>query len=263
MSTKERKLFAVAMTATLILLAIAFAFTIPAQAASNCSIPLAHRGAQSSTIDENSIASITRMKGKGVAEIDVRLTSDGVPILMHDSGVARVTNGTGLVNDLTLAQIKALELNKSKDRVPTFRQAVNAAEQSHVRLVAELKQYPQWTPELLERVGRIATNADVRVYVGGKGRGFETTVPLYSEWVYWRPAKGIEPTPSNAAEYGADLILDHVRNWTKKLVNAAEVSGYITGVRLTNRLRASIDLGVGYILTNQPFRVVKLCKESS
>lgn len=41
--------------------------------------------------------------------INVRTTSDGVPVLMHDATVQRTTNGVGAVADLTLAQIQALD----------------------------------------------------------------------------------------------------------------------------------------------------------
>jgi glycerophosphoryl diester phosphodiesterase len=43
-----------------------------------------------------------------ILEMDVRLTSDGVPVLMHDITVDRTTNGTGPVADLTFAEIRSL-----------------------------------------------------------------------------------------------------------------------------------------------------------
>lgn len=43
------------------------------------------------------------------ADIDVRLTKDDVPVLMHDATVDRTTNGTGAVRDLTYAQISRLD----------------------------------------------------------------------------------------------------------------------------------------------------------
>lgn len=230
------------------------------RAASTCPTPLAHRGVHAGDIDENSLASIRAMKDRGAAEVDLRVTNDGALVLMHDAGVNRTTNGEGLVIDLTLAQIKDLRLEKSGDLVPTFREAVRAAERSNVRLVVELKQYQQWTDELFTRMGKIANGADVRVYVGGMGRGFLTTIPQHANWVYWRPADGIEPTPSNAAEYDANLILDRIRKWTRPLVRAAEEAGYQTGVRLTNHFAKANRLGVEYVLTNRPARLLAFCR---
>ena len=247
--------------AVLTVVVLALAATPNVQAATVCLEPLAHRGVHTGDVDENSIMSITRMKNKGAAEIDVHITKDGYPILMHDAAVNRTTTGSGLVHDLTLDQIKQLELEKSGEQVPTFREAVNAAEQANVSLVVDLKQYPQWTPELFSRVGQIASNADVRVYLGGLGK-FATTVPAYTTWVYWRP-QGIPPTPINAAEYGADLILARTVEWTRDSVTAAEAAGYVTGTRLTNGIGPSVNLGVGYMLTNRPHKVITYCQSLS
>ncbi|WP_408008279.1 glycerophosphodiester phosphodiesterase family protein [Pseudalkalibacillus sp. A8] len=74
---------------------------------------MGHRG-QWREYPENSLAAINEAieDGTEVVEIDVHLTADGVPVLMHDTTVDRTTNGTGKVSDLTLAQIKDLRLRE-------------------------------------------------------------------------------------------------------------------------------------------------------
>lgn len=42
-------------------------------------------------------------------EIDLQMTKDGKLIALHDEKVDRTTNGTGLVKDYTLEQIKQLD----------------------------------------------------------------------------------------------------------------------------------------------------------
>lgn len=44
-----------------------------------------------------------------IFEIDVRMTSDNVPVLMHDITVDRTTNGTGDVSSFTFDDIRALD----------------------------------------------------------------------------------------------------------------------------------------------------------
>jgi glycerophosphoryl diester phosphodiesterase len=39
-------------------------------------------------------------------EVDVRLSYDGVPVIIHDARVDRTTSRTGQVNDLTLKELK-------------------------------------------------------------------------------------------------------------------------------------------------------------
>src|ERR1700748_258686 len=71
----------------------------------------AHRG-EHAHHPENSIPAIQGAVDAGMdyVEIDVRTTSDGQLVLMHDPSVNRMTNGKGLIKDMTLAEIKRLDL---------------------------------------------------------------------------------------------------------------------------------------------------------
>ncbi|SDH69031.1 glycerophosphoryl diester phosphodiesterase [Alteribacillus persepolensis] len=97
----------------------------------------AHRG-QWREYPENSIAAINEAirDGAEIVEIDVRLTADGVPVLMHDDTVDRTTDGEGKVSDYTLEEIKELRLKENlggedaaltEYKVPTLREAMLAA----------------------------------------------------------------------------------------------------------------------------------------
>jgi glycerophosphoryl diester phosphodiesterase len=60
--------------------------------------------------------------GVDVLEVDIRTTKDGQLILLHDRTVDRTTNGTGPVNNYTLAKLKTLDAGYrwSPDRGQTF-----------------------------------------------------------------------------------------------------------------------------------------------
>jgi len=47
--------------------------------------------------------------GVEVLEMDLHITKDGVLVLMHDETVDRTTNGTGTIENMTLAEIKQLD----------------------------------------------------------------------------------------------------------------------------------------------------------
>lgn len=47
--------------------------------------------------------------GVPMLDFDLQLTGDGVPIVLHNTTVDRTTNGTGDVNDMTFAQVHALD----------------------------------------------------------------------------------------------------------------------------------------------------------
>lgn len=83
-------------------------------------------------------------------EIDLHMTKDGEIILMHDSAVDHTTNGTGLIRDLTLEEIKALDAGSWKDKkfagtpVPTFVELLNLLKDyPEMTLNLELKDYPK------------------------------------------------------------------------------------------------------------------------
>ncbi len=48
--------------------------------------------------------------GVDVLELDVHMTRDGHIVVMHDETVDRTTNGTGKISEMTLQEIKALEV---------------------------------------------------------------------------------------------------------------------------------------------------------
>lgn len=99
----------------------------------------AHRGsgAPGELAPENTLSAIRAAiaVGADMVEMDVRPTSDGVLVLMHDPEVDRTTLGTGRVDEMTLAEVQALEIDVGMhegdygcDRVPTFAEALALAD---------------------------------------------------------------------------------------------------------------------------------------
>jgi glycerophosphoryl diester phosphodiesterase len=99
---------------------------------------VAHRGA-SAEQPENTIAAFeaAARAGADAIEVDVRVTADGVPVVLHDPDVSITTDGAGHVHELTLEQIK--ELNPA---VPTLAEAVTAASRLGVGVDVEIKNLP-------------------------------------------------------------------------------------------------------------------------
>ncbi|MCJ2184814.1 glycerophosphodiester phosphodiesterase family protein [Novosphingobium sp. 1949] len=71
---------------------------------------------------ENSLAAVDEgvAAGTDFIEIDVRVTSDGVPYVMHDHTLDRTTTGTGPNAQLTYRQLRALRLKGDGSAVPTL-----------------------------------------------------------------------------------------------------------------------------------------------
>lgn len=116
MKTNIKKFGLCMMSAAFILQATSMEASAANEDHSNSSIyerkivNIAHRGA-SGYAPEHTIPGYQlgeQMKGDYI-EIDLQMTKDGRLIAMHDEKVDRTTNGTGLVKDLTLAEIKKLD----------------------------------------------------------------------------------------------------------------------------------------------------------
>jgi glycerophosphoryl diester phosphodiesterase len=99
---------------------------------------IGHRGG-AALAPENTLDAIRAGLGSGAdgVEIDVRLTSDGVPVLLHDPDVARTTSGRGRVGDLSSEEVRALG-------IPTLEDVLEAVPVDRL-LVVEVKGTP-WDP---------------------------------------------------------------------------------------------------------------------
>ncbi|MGC4106016.1 MAG: glycerophosphodiester phosphodiesterase family protein [Thermomicrobiales bacterium] len=98
----------------------------------------AHRGA-SKEFPENTIAAFRRAVELGVPgiELDVHLSKDGVPVVLHDETVDRTTGHTGDVTSFTVAELAAMDAGGGEG-IPTLAQVIDVVE-GKVRLNIEVK----------------------------------------------------------------------------------------------------------------------------
>ncbi|GIP16582.1 glycerophosphoryl diester phosphodiesterase [Paenibacillus montaniterrae] len=79
-------------------------------------------------------------------ELDVHLTKDGVPVVIHDPTVNRTTNGTGAVKDYTLDELLKLDAGQG-EFVPTLEEVLLLAK-DRILVDIELKQTGNAIPGL-------------------------------------------------------------------------------------------------------------------
>lgn len=110
---------------------------------------LAHRGSRNRA-PENTLAAFAAAREDGAEwiETDVKLTSDGVPILMHDDTLERTTNGHGNVADTSWAEMQNFDAGSwfspsfTATRIPTLAELLSFARATGMRLNLELKPCP-------------------------------------------------------------------------------------------------------------------------
>ncbi len=73
-------------------------------------VVLAHQGA-SGHAPSNTLESFAlgMEMGADIIETDVHMTMDGILVVSHDESIDRLTNGTGLIKDMTLAELRKFD----------------------------------------------------------------------------------------------------------------------------------------------------------
>jgi glycerophosphoryl diester phosphodiesterase len=123
---------------------------------------IAHRGA-SAYEPENTIRSFDNafQLGADFVELDVRLCRDGFLVVIHDEAVDRTTNGSGLVRDLTLSELKLLDAGKG-EKIPTLEEVLELFSELKHKFFIEVKE-PGLEEKLLENI--IGREAEERVVI--------------------------------------------------------------------------------------------------
>ena len=106
---------------------------------------IAHKGA-SGVAPENTLAAIEEALNMGVdmIAIDVQNTKDEEIIVFHDATLDRTTNGTGLVHDYTLEEIRQLDAGSwfnsrfSDQKVPTLKEVLDLVD-GRCKVLIEIK----------------------------------------------------------------------------------------------------------------------------
>ena len=112
---------------------------------------IGHRGA-AALEPENTLRALRKgLECAHFVEVDVRMTRDGVPVILHDPTVDRTTDGTGNVRDLTFDDVMKLDAGKG-ERIPTLEEVLRLLK-GNGGLVVELKETEDPGP-VLDMIGR-------------------------------------------------------------------------------------------------------------
>ena len=250
-------------------------------------IVMGHRGCAGQA-PENTLPSFERALADGAAilESDVHLTRDGVPVLLHDATVDRVSDGSGPVAELDLHEVRRLDAGYrfSPDggrshpfrgrnvRIPTVEEAL--ARFPGARFNLELKAK---APEVVERAveqitrasrealtlltaGEDATMARLRAHLEDRSLPIAQGASTADVLDFIQTARdGSAPKPGPMAlqipaEFGGRPLV------TRALVDHAHahsVQVHVWTVNDSDEMAGLLDLGVDGIITDFPARLVE------
>lgn len=157
--------------------------------------PIAHRGFhdQNKLRWENTMSAFEEAARRGYAiECDVHLSSDGVPVILHDDELKRLTGTDGRACERTAAELTAMRIGGTEDRVPTLRQMLERIA-GRTPLVIELKGVEGKDEGLVAKVAALL--ADYR----GKA-----AIMSFDHWLVRQFARSAPGIPGGLIGYGAD-----------------------------------------------------------
>jgi glycerophosphoryl diester phosphodiesterase len=183
---------------------------------------------------ENTLASFRSAIELGVdmIECDVHLSSDGHLVVIHDHTLDRTTNGTGLVAQHTLAELRALDAGGG-ERLPVLSE-VCALARGRVGLCVEIKQIPIPYPGLEERLVaclgelEMVEQTTVISFHHGAVKRLKELEPRIAVGVI-EGARPIDPVGLMRSA-GADVYSPHYGAMDPELVREVHEAGGVVGV---------------------------------
>ena len=240
----------------------------------NSVMVVGHRG-NSAEAPENTITSLNEAfaLGADMVEVDVYFSRDGIPVVIHDETVDRTTNGKGLVADLTLAQLKALDAGSwkgrkyAKERIPTFEEVLRAAKgKGPVFLDPKVEGLGRSVAELLQKLGMDEYSLVIGTWTESQA----------SDFVRYLPRAQILRTDDDTSRRAADFFeqqkargitgFELGMNWSPEFIQAAHAHGmpvYAYTINDESTMRELVTMGIDAIETDVPKVLIRLLKSMS
>ncbi|MGQ4891629.1 MAG: glycerophosphodiester phosphodiesterase [Candidatus Njordarchaeia archaeon] len=116
---------------------------------------IGHRGAFSEA-PENTMLSFEKAVelGADMIEFDVRMCKSGEIVVIHDAEVDRTSDGSGLVREMTLEELKQLDFGEG-EKIPTLEEVLKFAK-NKIALNIELKE-----PDIVDKVVALVESYDM------------------------------------------------------------------------------------------------------
>lgn len=229
----------------------------------NARLVVGHRGA-SGEFPENTMTAFEQAiaQGADAIELDVRMSADGVPVVIHDATVDRTTNASGPVGAMTAAQLRALNVGAG-EAIPPLRDVF--ARFGGVPMIIEVKEVSAARPvmQLLELFGM-----EQRVLLGSfehaalslfRVRGVPTSASRRETARRWMATRiGLAPRRHVYQAFTIPEWHGRVRVVDRRFVRAARPRGLPIHVWTVNDPRDAArlwKLGVNGVITNYPDKI--------
>ncbi|MBE6567303.1 MAG: hypothetical protein E7657_01450 [Ruminococcaceae bacterium] len=232
----------------------------------------AHRGF-SSILPENSLAAFAAAVAMGAEEIELDLwfTKDGVPVVLHDPTLDRVSNGEGNVWDYTLDELKRLDFGGKTEALagvtlPTFEEVLKKLS-SHVIMNIHLKTQGE-KPEYLSTVASLIRKYDCEKYVYFMSGDEEILARLQRDFPHIPRCAGGGNAPleivDRALRFACKKVQLFAPHFNGEMIKKAHENNIICNVFFADdpvEAEKYLDMGIDTILTNDYHRIAEVVKK--
>ncbi len=234
----------------------------PLKKANNCQVEIvAHRG-DSFRFPENTMAAFRGAADAGAdyAELDVRQTSDGVLVVMHDSNLLRTVGVDREICDVTYNELRSLKVKKAgglwsiQETIPTLQEVLQFLKGNSLMLKIELKPCREdgYEREVVNLI--LEANMQTRCLIASSDCGILQRVKSYAPEI--RTAYvGCDFKSSILRLQSADVISLNANCVDANVVQLSHSAGkpiYVWTINTKQMLDKVIALGVDGVITNNP-----------
>ncbi len=222
-------------------------------------LTIAHRGEPVGQV-ENTGESVSAAiaAGADMVEIDIRLTSDGVPVLLHDDSLTRIWGHRRRLCTLTAAEVARLR-GPGDSRVPTLAEVAHLAADAGRQLMVDLPE-----PEAISPAHRVLTDLKVmpQCLFAGRSRWMREQMPearLALSWDEMRP-----PKESTMQFFRPEYFNPDFRLLTAGIADSMHTAGLLVSVWTVDHPRdmaAVITQGADAVITNRIAQLIAVTKE--
>lgn len=118
-------------------------------------VVISHRGVSQANGVQNTIQSLekTALLKPDYVEMDVQETKDGQFVMMHDANLSALAGVNAKPQDLTLAELTALDVSENgyRTKISSFDAYLKRANELGQRLLIEIKTSKKYSPDMMDR----------------------------------------------------------------------------------------------------------------
>ena len=231
----------------------------------------AHRGA-SGYAPENTLAAFElahQMHADGI-ELDIHLSKDGIPVVIHDENTNRTCKVKGLVRDMTYRELHALKCSYKFDqytnaRIPAMEEVFDLVKPTGMTINIELKTgiyfYPGIEDKILELTARCGM--EDRVWYSSFNHASVCRIKELnpSAKIGFLCADGYIDMPAYTKAHGADAVHPALYNlqYPDYMKQCKELGLRVHPWTVNERshMQMCLALGVDALITNYPDRALQ------